>query len=339
LSLVALVRDEAENLRRLLSWHRALYDEAVVVDTGSTDDSVAVAQGLGAEVTAFPWRDDFSAARNHGLQQARGDWILVLDCDEVLVPADFPAISALCGGEPTGWCFEQRNYCAAQDDPRWQDLTDRCALAPSQSPGYVSNLTCRLFPRRDDIRYSGIVHEVPEPALRRAGIALKPAALPIHHYGHLPFANLEKKKVLYGALLRKKLQENPQDLRARREMAVQLVVEGQAALAQRLLQRAVRDSPYDAESHPAHLLLSRLLAAAGRWDSAQDHVETAVRRWPALREGWVQAVRLHLQRQQLDRAEQFLRQGRHLFPADATLRTLESRITAERTLPALAGKH
>ena len=56
LSLVVLVRDDAEDLRRLLTWHRPLVDEAVVVDTGSGDDSLSVALACGARVTRFGWR-------------------------------------------------------------------------------------------------------------------------------------------------------------------------------------------------------------------------------------------------------------------------------------------
>lgn len=329
LSLVALVRNDAGNLRRLLSWHRELYDEALIVDTGSTDGSVAVARKLGARVTEFGWRDDFSAARNHGLQCARGTWILVLDCDEVLAPEDFPLIRTLCQGPPTGWFFEQRNYCAAQDDPRWRVLTHPSALAPDRCTGYVSNPTCRLFPRREDVFYCGVVHEVPEPSLRRAAIPLAPTSVQIHHYGHLITGDLQKKRTLYGKLLRKKLQQNPHDLKVRREMAVQLLSEGHSTLARRLLVRAVRENPYDAEAQPAHLLLGRLLAAEGRWSAAQEQVETAVRNWPELREGWIQAARLHLQRRQPDRAGRYVRQGRILFPEDGTLRSLEARIASE----------
>ncbi|MFM8983840.1 MAG: glycosyltransferase, partial [Spartobacteria bacterium] len=50
--------------------------------TGSTDDTPAIAQGCGARVLTFEWRYDFSAARNVGLEAARGRWILVLDADE-----------------------------------------------------------------------------------------------------------------------------------------------------------------------------------------------------------------------------------------------------------------
>lgn len=93
LSLVMIVRDEARNLPRCLSSVRGVADEVVVVDTGSTDDSAAVARGLGARVVERPWDDDFAAARNFAVDQARGRWVLVLDADEALAPGAGEALA------------------------------------------------------------------------------------------------------------------------------------------------------------------------------------------------------------------------------------------------------
>ena len=56
-------------------------DEIIVVDTGSRDSTVAIAQKAGARVFHFPWVDDFAAARNAALEQTAGEWILWLDAD------------------------------------------------------------------------------------------------------------------------------------------------------------------------------------------------------------------------------------------------------------------
>ena len=69
-----------------VAWTRSadLVDEIVVVDTGSTDATAAVASRFGARVYPFPWVDSFAAARNESLRHARGDWIFWLDGDERL---------------------------------------------------------------------------------------------------------------------------------------------------------------------------------------------------------------------------------------------------------------
>ncbi|WP_202950922.1 glycosyltransferase [Prochlorothrix hollandica] len=82
LSLCMIVKDEAACLGRCLESVRDLVDEAIVVDTGSTDNTPAIAAAWGAQVYHQPWPGDFSSARNHALGYVGGDWVLVLDADE-----------------------------------------------------------------------------------------------------------------------------------------------------------------------------------------------------------------------------------------------------------------
>ena len=82
LTLAMIVKNEARCLARCLRSIGPVAQEIVVVDTGSTDDTVGIARQFGARVEHFTWVDDFSAARNHALQQASGGWILFLDADE-----------------------------------------------------------------------------------------------------------------------------------------------------------------------------------------------------------------------------------------------------------------
>lgn len=84
ISLCMIVKNEADNLARCLTSVRGAADELIIVDTGSTDDTIAIARSFGAAVISFPWTGDFAAARNAGLEKARGTWILVLDADEEL---------------------------------------------------------------------------------------------------------------------------------------------------------------------------------------------------------------------------------------------------------------
>lgn len=92
LSLCMIVKDEADNLPRCLDSVSDLVDEIVVVDTGSTDNTIAIAQSYGAKIHHFEWNHNFSDARNESLKYATGEWILVLDADEVLCAEIRPAI-------------------------------------------------------------------------------------------------------------------------------------------------------------------------------------------------------------------------------------------------------
>ena len=94
LSLSMIVRDEEARLGECLRSVQGFADEMVVVDTGSTDATVAIAEAAGARVEQIPWPGDFAPARNQALEFLNGDWVLVLDADEQLRPEAIPALKA-----------------------------------------------------------------------------------------------------------------------------------------------------------------------------------------------------------------------------------------------------
>lgn len=82
ISACYIVKNEAKNLAKSIKSLKNQVNEIVVVDTGSTDNTMTVAEKLGAKVYSFPWQDDFSKARNFALSKAKGDWLVLLDADE-----------------------------------------------------------------------------------------------------------------------------------------------------------------------------------------------------------------------------------------------------------------
>lgn len=84
-SLCMIVKNESRHLPRCLASVQPYVDEMVVVDTGSTDGTPAIAAQFGAKVRYFEWCDDFAAARNYALSLVTGDWVLVVDADEELI--------------------------------------------------------------------------------------------------------------------------------------------------------------------------------------------------------------------------------------------------------------
>lgn len=82
LSACVITKNEERNLPQWLSCMSQFADEMIVVDTGSTDCTVSLAQQAGARVYHFSWCNDFSAAKNYAIERATGDWILFLDADE-----------------------------------------------------------------------------------------------------------------------------------------------------------------------------------------------------------------------------------------------------------------
>ena len=97
LSQCMIVKNEEKNIRRALSWGKEIMWEQIVVDTGSTDQTVSIAMEMGAKVFHFQWIDDFASAKNYAIEKAQGDWIVFLDADEYLSPQDTQKLPSLLG--------------------------------------------------------------------------------------------------------------------------------------------------------------------------------------------------------------------------------------------------
>lgn len=96
-SLAMIVRNESKVLARCLDSVKDFVDEIIVVDTGSTDDTKAIAKTYTDKIYDFEWIDDFSAARNFAFSQATSDWVMWLDADDILFGSENlrPVISSL----------------------------------------------------------------------------------------------------------------------------------------------------------------------------------------------------------------------------------------------------
>jgi glycosyltransferase involved in cell wall biosynthesis len=86
LSLCIIVKNEEENLPRCLNSVKNIVDEIILLDTGSSDNTIKIAQEYNAKIHHFKWNNDFSDARNESLKYATGEWIIILDADEELNP-------------------------------------------------------------------------------------------------------------------------------------------------------------------------------------------------------------------------------------------------------------
>ncbi|MBR4152864.1 MAG: glycosyltransferase [Selenomonadaceae bacterium] len=85
ISLCYMVKNAEKDLKISLDSVAQFVDEIIVVDTGSTDDTVEVAKKFGAKIFYEKWQDDFSTPRNVAIREAKGSWIVFLDADEYFV--------------------------------------------------------------------------------------------------------------------------------------------------------------------------------------------------------------------------------------------------------------
>ena len=162
-----IVRNESEHLARCLTSAKDHVDEIVVVDTGSEDDTVAIAQRYGATLYHFDWCDDFAAARNFSLDKVTGDWILILDADETLIVETDAFRQQLSASLPAlmGYALTRTEINLLEDD-------------------ISGGLHIRLFRNDSGLRYVGRYHE---QLRQQDGKPLLVNALPglkLLHYGN-----------------------------------------------------------------------------------------------------------------------------------------------------------
>ena len=84
ISVCMIAKNEDNHIEECLKRLKPCRFEVIVVDTGSVDRTVEIAQRYADKVFHFAWCNDFSAARNFSIQQASNDWVLIIDCDEYL---------------------------------------------------------------------------------------------------------------------------------------------------------------------------------------------------------------------------------------------------------------
>ena len=147
ISACVIVKNEAENLPAWLRCMQQAADEIIVVDTGSTDDTVAIAKAGGAKVYDFAWINDFAAAKNYALSKARGKWIIFTDADEVFTPETIANVRPLLKKfrsfpKVVGFCCRLINIEKE---------------FPHRVRSYVTQI--RIFKNGKGIKYVGKIHE------------------------------------------------------------------------------------------------------------------------------------------------------------------------------------
>jgi tetratricopeptide (TPR) repeat protein len=282
LSICLIVKDEAHNLPRLLASTRELPAELVIVDTGSSDDTVAIAKAAGARVLTHTWQGDFAAARNISLEAAHGDWILVLDADEALPEETRTALPGLiASGRADAYSFVYHS-----------------PMPPAEPVTFTEFPVLRLFRNDPRYRFELAIHEQVLPSILRVGGRMLPTELRLMHYGYLSAQvqggtsrNQRDRAVIEGVLAR-----DPDNAYMWFQLGALELRDGRPAQAERCLQRAARCGEILGATERAltHRLLSGLALNQGDPDGALHHAEYSLSALPAERNSlgllsWTQA--------------------------------------------------
>ena len=187
ISLCMIVKNEEENLRRCLDSVRDSVDEIIVVDTGSTDRTVEIAESYGARIFNHPWEGSFSKARNYSLKYATCDWILILDADEELKREDAPRLRDITKNN-------EIKIVSFVINNKYKDSTQE---------GHAQMV--RLYRNFNGVHYKGIVHN----AIQYSDKCFYSSMTVIHHGYNLSEEKMDEKFIRTSTLLKKQIEADP----------------------------------------------------------------------------------------------------------------------------------
>lgn len=197
LSQCMIVKNEEKNIEQALSWGKGIVCEQIVVDTGSTDRTVELAEAMGAKVYHFSWIDDFSAAKNFAISKAEGDWIAFLDADEYMREEDAKKLIPLLN---------------QLDKTHYSVLLTAWIQIDGKGRTFSGGVQTRIFKKMEGLKYEKRIHE----NLFMNGKGIFPDTvdasdeLAIFHSGYAPEAGMSKEKGERNArLIRLELEEDP----------------------------------------------------------------------------------------------------------------------------------
>jgi tetratricopeptide (TPR) repeat protein len=272
LSLCMIVRDEEQMLPRCLEAAAGAVDEIVLVDTGSSDATIAIARSFGARVIEHPWSGSFAQARNVSFDAATGDWLMYLDADEVLVREDAALLRSL-----TGRTWREAFY-----------LSETSYTGDAQDGMAVAHNALRVFRNRPEYRFEGRLHE--QIAHRLPGYLperVETTSVRVEHYGYLGVVRDAREKSRRNIeLLRLQQAESPPSAFLHYNLGCEYAAAGEHAAALAELERSwelLEEAPDRDNLRFAPTLTSRLakaLRACERPREAFARAEDGLERFP-----------------------------------------------------------
>lgn len=206
ISACIVVKNEEANLRVCLDCIKDIVDEMIVVDTGSTDQTIAVAEKYGTQVYRYEWQDDFALAKNFALDKSEGDWIIFLDADEYFTAEtvkNIPDVIAKHQHECDGFLTQMVNIDVDQENKIMDQF-----------------FTVRIFRNDPNMRFVGKVHEQIHNLTGRknAWYKVNPDEIELYHTGYSSHI-IRQKCERNLKLLLVQMQNNEEDINLYRYLA------------------------------------------------------------------------------------------------------------------------
>lgn len=263
ITLCMIVKNEETSLPRCLDSVKDVVEEMIIVDTGSTDATIDIIKAYGANLYRFEWNNNFSTARNYGLQYVKTDWIISLDADEVLAKEIVPEIKAGIKS-PQNLLI---NFL-------------RQEVGANQSP---YSLVSRCFRRHPQVYFNRPYHSMVDDSVIKL-LTVEPDwqiieidKVGIYHYGYQPGAISSLDKDTRARIIMEGFyRENPEDAYVCSKLAGIYIKSGEVEKGISLLQQALNFSTTPHILFEIHYHLGNAYTRRESIPLALEHYEQAI---------------------------------------------------------------
>ncbi len=179
LSVSMIVKNEEDSIKETLESVKSIADEIIIVDTGSSDNTINICQQYTDKVYQFHWVDDYSIARNYSLDKCSGNWILYIDADEIITnqSQQFLKNNLKNIDKSIGMLITKIiNYAFDENNNQYEYI--------GQYPRVFRNISFPL------VHFFGKIHEQIAPSLINYNLEMRDSDIQIIHKGYLK-SNLE----------------------------------------------------------------------------------------------------------------------------------------------------
>lgn len=304
ISQCLIAKNEEEKIGYCLSHLKSVVDEQIVVDTGSTDKTVEIAEKMGAKVYNFEWINDFSAARNFAIDKAKGDWIIFLDCDEYFADNSIPMIKSFIKG-----IHGNRNINGIATE-LININEDKKVLSVAK------NVSPRIFRNRKNIRYKNKIHEfLIHTKSKDPNVSLAcldgTDNLKIFHTGYDDKIVQEKNKNERNiSMLKEKLAESPKDSHLNLYVSKSLYMNGEYKEAFDYALQALKhiDGSKELMYYPEiySSIMYSMYSLASSYDETKQIYDQAVEKYPSFPDYYMAMGLTALRAGKIDEAIEFL---------------------------------
>jgi glycosyltransferase involved in cell wall biosynthesis len=220
LSVCMIVKNEEQGLSKLLPNLVGVVDEVIIIDTGSTDNTVNIAKQYGAKVFNFEWCDDFSKARNESLKYATKEYILWLDGDDYVDKMDFSKLKIHISQNPNKGYFVR--------------------LIDFRNNTVYESMQLRAFPNIKGLEFRGKIHEQISFSLEDHKIDFSHVDFKVEHHGYVDEATILIKLERNYKVVLEELKVNPDDFVILMNAARTALSMGKVAIGEVFIDEAIK---------------------------------------------------------------------------------------------------